>query len=272
MNRLLAHADLRSWLADRAIADTSSLIAWLDAHVAERANPDGERGETRIWILSEPPSETHPGFTVYVKCYEYPRPSLKFVLRASKARCEYRNALAFQRLGIRTAEPLAWGEERDRIGRLKRAVIVTRAIPGAQPLDAIHPSRALNLAKRSVIRQLAEMTAALHRAGRVHHDLHWRNVLVQTEQDNAPVVWWIDCPRGRRVLLPSRRTRGMVRDCACLARTAITRASPIDRLRLLVCYFRAIGRNRRRDRRQMLMAMESYRTRKWPQDNPQKGN
>src|SRR5262245_1871238 len=52
----------------------------------------------------------------------------RFVGRASKARREFENAIRLAELGLPAVEPIAWGEERDRLGRLRRAFVITRNI------------------------------------------------------------------------------------------------------------------------------------------------
>src|SRR5437870_11653053 len=76
---------------------------------------------------------------VYYKQYEYASPAWKFIGRASKARCEFRNYETFVQLGISAAEPIACGEQRDGLGRLRRAFILTRAIPAAMTLIEFIP-------------------------------------------------------------------------------------------------------------------------------------
>lgn len=66
---------------------------------------------------------------VFFKEYRYVRPSWWFVGRRSKARCEFDNYMVLSRLQVP-------GEDRDAIGRLRRAFILTRAIPDSQTLAA----------------------------------------------------------------------------------------------------------------------------------------
>src|SRR5438309_10458873 len=51
--------------------------------------------------------------SVFYKLYEYASPSWKFLGRRSKARCEFDNYAAFEKLGIPTARRVACGEVRD---------------------------------------------------------------------------------------------------------------------------------------------------------------
>lgn len=265
MDRLTSHPDLRPWLAMNGITDCRSLLRHLESGQTRLiTDPDAP---THLWIERIAPEDGRVPFEIYIKCYRYRRPSLKFSLRRSKARQEFHNAEIFRQLGIPTPDPLAWGEVRDGLRRLHRAIIITRAVPDAQPLSDV-TDRVPTLprpARMRIIRTLASMAASLHRAGRIHHDLHWRNVLLQLDDDtHEPAVWWIDCPRGRPVL-PLICRRSMVRDLACLARTAVTICTAADRMRFLDAYLGS--GSTRATRRWWWTAIERCRRAKWPMDD-----
>ena len=71
---------------------------------------------------------------VYFKQYQFARPGLSFVGRRSKARCEFENYAVLARLQVPAAEAVATGELRDGWGRLRKAFIVTRAVPASSTL------------------------------------------------------------------------------------------------------------------------------------------
>jgi hypothetical protein len=163
---------------------------------------------------------------VFFKQYQYRQPAWSFIGRRSKARREFENYAVFSRLQLSTAEAVAVGEERDIFGRLRRAFIVTRAIPEAQTLiefingPARDRSRAdVRNLRRQLIEQLAEMTRRIHDAGFFHRDLFWRNVLVTTGPGKDARLWWIDCPRGGFARWWTHR-RGPIKDLACLDKSA----------------------------------------------------
>ena len=79
-------------------------------------------------------SENGSSHAVFYKQYRYPQARWRDCLRPSKARREWDNYETFRRLGIRCPDRIAWGEQRDRLGRLRRAFIITRAVPRGQTL------------------------------------------------------------------------------------------------------------------------------------------
>ena len=91
---------------------------------------------------------------VFYKQYEYRKPSWALLMRSSKARCEYRNYGVFIRLGIPCAEAIACGEQRDALGRLRRAFILTRAIPGTSTLKSFWQQHCLKTAP-ALLREVA---------------------------------------------------------------------------------------------------------------------
>ncbi|MCG3147304.1 MAG: hypothetical protein PCFJNLEI_00743 [Verrucomicrobiae bacterium] len=178
---------------------------------------------------------------VFYKRYHYPTPAWSFVGRRSKARCEFVNYAALQQLGIRTPAAVACGEERDRIGRLRCAFIITTAVPeglGLIQFLATHcpdRSRSAHRELRIALReQLADMTRTIHAAGFFHHDLVWRNILVTWNAPAAPQLWWIDCPRGAFVQFGKERRRW--RDLASLDKSALQYCSRGERLAFVKRY------------------------------------
>ena len=208
---------------------------------------------------------------VYYKQYEYRPASWRFVGRRSKAGCEFQNYEVFGQLGIRCAQCLAWGQQRDAIGRLRRAFILTRAIPEALTLGdfiACHcPNRASSAHRRMRLalgRQLAEMTRKIHGAGFFHNDLAWRNVLVAPQPSAEPAIWWIDCPRGFFDRWSPWRRERRLKDLALLDKSAATLCSRGERLAFMKQY---LGRTRL-DSESRLLARDTlaYRKSRWPED------
>ena len=121
--------------------------------IVRRFHPVEPSGKTAVLVtpatLGTPGGETRD---VFFKLYHYSSPAWRFVGRASKARCEFRNYAVFERLGVACAERIACGEERDWLGRLRRAFILTKAIANAGTLIEFVqercPSRAPNRALR----------------------------------------------------------------------------------------------------------------------------
>ena len=224
----------------------------------------------RIWPHTiSPPGQ--PALSVFYKQYEYRPASWAFLGRRSKARREYRNYETLEDLGIACAERMACGEHRDGFGRLQRAFIVTRAIPGAMNLidftakhcaDRIaEPTRLLRTAIR---RQLAAMTRASHVGGFFHNDLYWRNVLVSWQPPAEPKVWWIDSPRGQLDRWSPWRSRRRLKDLAALDKSAASNCRRTERAAFVAEY---LGTSRLdAQARQLIREILAYRKQRWPED------
>ncbi len=202
---------------------------------------------------------------IFYKQYEFARPAWKFLGRPSKARCEFQNYATFTRLGIACAEPIACGEERDALGRLRRAFIVTRAIPSAQTLVEFWSERRATRAERiTLIEQLARWTRRLHDENFFHHDLVWRNILVNRDGAGTPRLWWIDCPRGAFNTWAALRSRKLLKDLASLDKSAAQFCSRAERLRFVKIY---LGTTRLDGAAKKLIRDElAYRQSRWPED------
>lgn len=202
---------------------------------------------------------------VFYKQYEFARPAWKFLGRPSKALCEFRNYATFARLGIACPEPVACGEERDALGRLRRAFIVTRAIPGAQTLvEFWSECHATRMERVKLVEQLARWTKRIHDENFFHHDLVWRNILVNRDNQGAPQLWWIDCPRGAVNTWPPLRSRKQLKDLASLDKSAARFCSRTERLRFVMVY---LGIKRLTPAAKRLIRDElAYRKSRWPED------
>lgn len=205
---------------------------------------------------------------LFYKQYDYVPPSWKFLGRASKARCEVRNYAVFAGLGIPCAQPVAWGEEFDRLGRLRRALIITRAIAGARTLVEfwreltkveVGPGWAI---RRKLGQQLAAMTRRLHDAQFHHRDLVWRNILVTAEEPTEPKLWWIDCPRGGTSWWPWPQQRQRVKDLASLDKSAVQCCTRAERLGFVKAYLQRSRLDA--ETKALAKAVLRYRRRRWP--------
>ena len=215
------------------------------------SNPDGDVG-FRSWsstlelvstgaLLSDSGlnslSRVQSGALAYYgKQYRCRGRHLRRFMGRSRARAEWENLAIFQLLGLKTARPVAFGED---VGG--RGIVVTEAVPGAVDLATLARTASLVLNapafQQSVVARLAHATATLHRAGFGHGDLKWRNVLVNTETRE---VFLIDCPQGR--MLPGvLLERGRIKDLACLDKVARLRLTKTCRLRFYKQYA-GIGR------------------------------
>jgi tRNA A-37 threonylcarbamoyl transferase component Bud32 len=206
--------------------------SWDDLSVGELVSTSGHTSCYRI--------ELDDGAVVYFKRYSYPPKRWhEFVFRPGKAAVE---AWAYSRLreiGIPTLEIVAFGERRI-FGLLVTSFIVTREVPETQDLSRYGPETWYHLPAserkrvyREVSGRLIEQMQKAHSAGFFHHDLKWRNILLQQTEDGLWPVW-IDAPRASGMHL--RRRRGMVVDLSGLARVAISLLSKYDRMRFICKY------------------------------------
>ena len=207
---------------------------------------------------------------VFFKQYAFATPSWKFLGRASKARREFENYEVFQRLSISSAERVACGEQRDWMGRLRRAFIVTQAVPNASTLlefvpkhcpDATNPER--KKMRAAIVTQLAGMTRRIHEANFFHNDLFWRNILVQFSPGAEPKLCWIDCPRGKFRSWFFRPYHARLRDLAALDQPSEKFFSRRERITFVKLYLGQTCPNA--TAKQVIRDTLAYRRDHWPE-------
>ena len=228
--------------------------------------PPKNRTFVSLHSLSQPP-DAGPVLDVYYKHYHYKSPAWSFIGRSSKPRREFENYEVFARLGLPTVQRVAFGEARDRLGRLRGAFIITRAIPEAMTLRELFQSRGPLLDRNTrllLFRQLAAMTRRLHDAGFCHNDLVWRNLLVTRPAPDAPRLWWIDCPRGRFVHWPFSRRRKRIKDLASSYKSAQRFCHRTDQLRLIL-FYRGISKLDQATKT-LIRDVLAFGRRRWPED------
>lgn len=240
--------------------------------IIRRFGGDERSGKTTVLVRRESlPLPDGSVLDVFYKQYEYRAASWRFLGRASKARCEFRNYGVLAQLGIAAAQPIAWGEERDALARLCRAFVITRAIPAALTLrefiEQRCPNRHTAEARRirhGLARQLAEMTRRIHNAGFFHHDLVWRNILATHEPPTEPRLWWIDCPRGRFDHWSPWRRRRRLKDLASLDKLAARLCAAVERVEFAKRYLETPRLDERAKR--VIRDVLRYRKTRWPDD------
>ena len=212
-----------------------------------------------------------PPVEVFYKQYEHHPPSMKFIGRPSKARCEFRNYDVFNRLGLACAEKIACGEQRDWLGRLRRAFIITRAIPESSTLLDFLPGHfpdrstmASRTVRDALCRQLAGMLRRIHLDGFFHNDIYWRNILVTWQPPAEPRLWWIDCPRGQSDRWSPLRHRRRLKDLASLDKSAARFCTRGERVAFIKEY---LGKARLdAEARKLIREALAYRRQRWPED------
>ena len=180
------------------------------------------------------------GSTFYYKRYVGSiRRAMRFWMRPGKAAVEvwaYRKLAA---LKIPSLDVVAFGEQRF-LGVMRSSFLITRAVPNTQDLDQFALDDWYQMAepmRRQVYQEISncllrQMRVA-HKGGFFHHDLKWRNILVQKEDGHYSTVW-IDAPRAST--MPLRERRGVVVDFSGLARIAVSLLSVYDRMRFIYKY------------------------------------
>ena len=99
------------------------------------------------------------------------------------ARPEFEAALRFRELGIRTVEPVVFGESEG------RSLLVTRSLVGYRDLKELiateHACLASAETRRRVARELAGMTRTMHGAGLHHQDFYLNHILAQVSESEG---------------------------------------------------------------------------------------
>ena len=234
----------------------------------------GEHRPPKTTVVVKPALISAPGLSpipVFYKQYEYVPAAWEFIFRPSKATREFQNYAAFLRVGIPCAERIACGELRDATGRLRRAFIITRAIPDAVNLiDFVKrhcPNRVTEHSRElrdALCGRLAELTRSAHSASFFHRDLVWRNILVTRQPLARPHLWWIDCPRGSFLRWTPWRRRHRLKDLASLDKTAAKLCTRAER----VAFVRQYLGLKRLDpsAKRLIRDVLKYREQRWPED------
>jgi len=164
---------------------------------------------------------------------------LKFWLRPARTTVEVFAYDQLQAMNIPTLDAIAYGERR-LMGLPTESFVATREVEASQDLRtfAVERWQQMDEPDKSrvytmVATKLADQLSRAHAHGFVHHDLKWRNVLIQdTEEGYQPV--WIDPPRA--AMWRWRRRRGAVVDLCDLASLAVLLTSKYDRMRFVLRY------------------------------------
>lgn len=223
---------LKDWEAPLARAGIGPDGGWLDLEQGELVS---RSPSTRCFRLT-----LDSGEVVYFKRYRYAvKKWLEFWLRPGKAAVEAFGYARLASLGIPSLDVVAFGEQR-LFGMLQAAFLVTRAVPDsldlarfAQEVWRPLPPPERRRLYREIAGQLLLQLQRAHGAGFFHHDLKWRNILIQRQGDRLVPVW-IDCPRAEERSL--FRRRGVVVDLSGLARLALGYCSLRDRYRFVRDY------------------------------------
>lgn len=174
----------------------------------------------------------------YLKVYRFTGRRRRWAFQGDKVSAEVRNARTLATIGINVPETICHGS-RAGLLRIRDSFLVTKAIPGAMPLDAFVDShvQSRNDAQRRVLFQsLATLIRQMHDAHFFHIDLQWRNILVASTSGGAPMLYLIDSTRGGLRPPGIRAEHGRLRDLSSLAKDAQSRLTRTELARWLRAY------------------------------------
>ncbi len=162
---------------------------------------------------------------VYLKRRLYDPPSWRYLGRASRGSCEWRNYEALSRLGVSCPDLVCLGEKRSS-GRLCWSILVTREVRHSQNLlDRFRQEQSGSSQgqRRSILREVGRTVGLLHDRHFVLRDGKLRNILLVENGDEDFTLYFVDCPRaGYRRFLRARAAR---RDLARLERDVLKTCS-----------------------------------------------
>ena len=181
---------------------------------------------------------------VYLKLRLYDPPSWRYLGRASRGWCEWRNYEALSRLGVRGPDLVCLSEKRSS-GRLCWSILVTREVRHSQNLLQRLRQTCSGLSegqRRSILREVGRTVRLLHDQDYVLRDGKLRNILLVEDGDEDFTLYFVDCPRGRyRHFLKARAVR---RDLARLERDVLKTCSQEEWDMLLEGYSSLSGSSR----------------------------
>ena len=214
--------------------DHFPLLKWLETGMATVVKQGPHRVVYRVEL---------PHLTFYVKHNKVgdTRTWLRQLIRPSKARMEYRKAVAVAARGVATVEPLALAERADGLGS-GESYFITRSLDETTQLNDFLEQELPTYSEplRTKIRQtlpntLGRFIAQLHNAGILHNDLHCGNILIRPQEDHPPTLFLIDL-QSVQLLSPLNWTRSR-KNLVILNRWLMVRAGRTDRLRFWKAYF-----------------------------------
>lgn len=147
------------------------------------------RARNRVYSLTLPTEGE-----VNIKAFKIPRglnPWIYTFVKKSKAERSYLNSLRLISLGFGAPEPLAYAEERDCAGRLRRSFFVSRQLTGIDDMRQWQ----LKPDSEPLLRALAAEMLRLHRAGVWHKDFSPGNILYSRRPDGGYDFSFIDLNR-----------------------------------------------------------------------------
>jgi hypothetical protein len=104
----------------------------------------------------------------------------------------------------------------------------------------------------------------MHAANFFHHDLVWRNILVEFAPPADPKLWFIDCPRGQFDRWSLVRRRRRLKDLASLDKSAMKFCTLGERLEFLKRYLAKTKIDA--DVKRLAREVSVYGKQRWPDE------
>ncbi|NQZ54638.1 MAG: heptose kinase [Piscirickettsiaceae bacterium] len=216
---------------------------WNKTSVATHFSSMDEVFKLESTIISKSPqseifAHTIEGKTYFVKRY-FRSKGLASWLGFSRLRVEARNQRRFKEMQIPAASVVAYGEQ-SLLSKTLKGVLITEGVENVTELVEIangNPEKFQQARWRNaIISQLAQIITTLHKNRFCHNDLHWRNILIQQNEQNAePKIYLIDCPSGKRLWWPFLYYRKL-KDLASLDKLAPIYLTRTQRLKFYLEY------------------------------------
>jgi len=175
--------------------------------------------------------------------------TIKEFFRRSKAARAWQGSLDLQRIRLRTARLVAYGEAPRRSPfRMGRSFIVTEEVADAVNLLAFllnfpsQPSVRELSRKRMILREVGRAAGRMHEGGLYHGDLRLGNILLRFGGEERPELYFVDTDRVLRRRLPGNRAA--VHNLMQIMFLFVPGVTLSDRLRIVEAYAweRALGR------------------------------
>jgi len=169
---------------------------------------------------------------IFIKAYHIPPLKLFRSCLAPYGVQEWHAARDLLRRGVRTHPPIALGIERT-WGLYRRVYLITEAVQGSSTLKQFVQQRGSlsHGAVPDLVGRFARFVVAVCRAGALHRDLHWGNILIRFDPAGVPSFYLIDLHNLR--LKPGLSDRDIMHNLSLLNTSFYDRVSPRLQLRFL---------------------------------------
>jgi hypothetical protein len=196
----------RALLAENALDSVEA--AWTREVAWVEAPNDGRGGLSGVGRVSLPSAQGKQTGAFLKRQQNHTRPSWKHPLRGEATfKREFDMVQHLQAHGVPTLEPMLFGERY--VANEVRAVLMTVALDGYQPLDVLVASEEFHQMVPALKRQLLAATAQtvrqMHLAGVQHRSLYAKHLFAARQGEGYRVVV-IDLEKSRFAFLPLLRT------------------------------------------------------------------